>query len=243
MSNQNTELQKTETSNSFIEKTASDTLSKTLSTLFAGGIIAVISMVISFVYGLPYYLYLPLGALAFCFVGLGFYLFSFRPTNKLLKAENESLKEAKQETVLLESPEDKKQIESIQIEHQKEIESLNEKQREELQKRTEVLESAQQDFAQLIEIAKTNTWLIKLAEKQAKNISDYVKLDKFFFCRIEEKPIPRAVFSLYMVNKSVFDVTLESKIDGFIEFLITSSLIRFFISKRVVFMSTTKYST
>jgi len=121
MSNQITELQKTETKESFLEKTAKDALSKTIAILLSGGIITVISILIAFVYGLPYYLYLPLGALAFCLTALGFYVFSFRPTNKRLKAEIESLKEAKEEIPLLENTDADKQAEfQKELDNQKE---------------------------------------------------------------------------------------------------------------------------
>ena len=63
-----------------------------------------------------------------------------------------------------------------------------------------------------------NAWLIDLADKQTKNICDYVKLDKFFISHIKEKPLPYIVFLFEMKNNSLFDVTLENSIGGHMEF-------------------------
>jgi len=87
MSNQNKELQKTETRQSFIKKSARDAISKTVVTT----ILAVITIFVALIIGLPIYLFIPLGAFVFFFVALGFYLFSFRRANKRLKAEIEAL--------------------------------------------------------------------------------------------------------------------------------------------------------
>lgn len=83
MSNQKIEIQKTETRKSFVKYS----VGKVITT----GVIAVITIFVALIIGLPIYLYLPLGALVFFLVALGFYLFSFRSTNKRLKAEIEDL--------------------------------------------------------------------------------------------------------------------------------------------------------
>jgi hypothetical protein len=121
MSNQPKDLQKLEEPReTFLEKTARDALSKAV----AGGILAVISILIALAYGAPYYLYLPLALLVFVLVLLAFFLFSFYPTNKQLKAENALLK-AKEE--------EKSAIEILKTEHQKEIKGIDEKYQKEIE--------------------------------------------------------------------------------------------------------------
>jgi len=91
---QKTDVQKAESRKLFIEKTAVDTISKTLSTLFAGGILGIISALIVALYGMPFWLYLPIGSVVFLAISLSLFLWSWRPTNKRLLAELSSLNEA-----------------------------------------------------------------------------------------------------------------------------------------------------
>jgi fatty acid desaturase len=87
MSN-NKEIQKTETGQSFDKPTIRNTITK----IIAAIVLAVMTIFVALIIGLPIYLYIPLGAFVFFFVALGFYLFSFGRANKRLKAEVESLK-------------------------------------------------------------------------------------------------------------------------------------------------------
>ncbi len=61
-------------------------------------------------------------------------------------------------------------------------------------------------------------FLLGKVRKQKEDINDYVKLDMFFFWRIEEMPNPHIIFRFRVFNKSIFDVTLENEIGGYIEF-------------------------
>lgn len=89
MSN-NKELQETETGQSLIKPSAGNTITKVISAT----LLAMITVFVAIIIGLPIYLYIPLGAFVFFFVAVGFYLFSYRRTNKRLKVEIESLKAA-----------------------------------------------------------------------------------------------------------------------------------------------------
>jgi hypothetical protein len=110
MSNQSTELQKSEDkTQSFIEKTASDTISKTISTLLAGGVLGMISALIVFFYGLPFWLYLPVGSAVFCLICVGLFLYGKFKDKKeiaILKDAHElEIAEIKNNPPLLDNPE------------------------------------------------------------------------------------------------------------------------------------------
>lgn len=228
MSNQSTELQKKEeTKQSFIEKTASDTISKTISTLVAGGIITVLSILVAIIYGLPYYLYLPLGALVFFLVALGWYVISFRPTNKRLIAEIESLKNGKEahsnekETPLLENPEDKKEITRLskELEEEKTLRQRAEEKNKRDNKSTQ--ESHNRELEWRDEKLNKNQWLFSLAEYQAHNIEECVVVASPYVKHTQlstQQGFTEISFIMRVSNKSVYDIMLEGKTDGEIFF-------------------------
>ncbi|PYT01725.1 MAG: hypothetical protein DMF63_02445 [Acidobacteria bacterium] len=77
------------------------------------------------------------------------------------------------------------------------------------------------------EVEKTlreNKWLLERVEEQAVAISDYVLLERFFFSSLREKPIPTAHFIFLLRNNSLFDVSVDKKIDGYIQFYGTELL-------------------
>lgn len=55
--------------------------------------------------------------------------------------------------------------------------------------------------------------------KEQEDINDCVTLEKFLLDYTKDEPIPLIIFTFLIKNNSVFDVTLENKIDGYIEFL------------------------
>lgn len=87
MSNQKIESQETETKERFIKKSGIVTIKGTVATT----VLTVFTVFVALIIGLPIYLYIPLGAFVFFCMALGYYLFSFRRTNKRLKAEIEVL--------------------------------------------------------------------------------------------------------------------------------------------------------
>ena len=87
MSNQKIESQKTETKENFNRKSVGVTIQGKVTTT----VLTVFTVFVALIIGLPIYLYIPLGAFVFFCMALGFYLFSFRRTNKHLRAEVEAL--------------------------------------------------------------------------------------------------------------------------------------------------------
>ena len=60
-------------------------------------------------------------------------------------------------------------------------------------------------------------WLHEMAEKQAKDISEYL-IVKVYFCYYSEgNHLPRVVFGVDIYNKSVFDLAIEDAMNGHIE--------------------------
>ena len=51
--------------------------------IVAAVVLAVVTLFVALIIGLPLYLYLPFGAIVFCFAALIFYLFSFRRTKPI----------------------------------------------------------------------------------------------------------------------------------------------------------------
>jgi hypothetical protein len=62
-------------------------------------------------------------------------------------------------------------------------------------------------------------WLHNIADAQAKDISSYVKVEKVYFCYQElQTPMLKTVFGIDYRNKSVFNITIEKTVSGYIEF-------------------------
>jgi len=62
-------------------------------------------------------------------------------------------------------------------------------------------------------------WLHEIANTQAKNISEYVVVEKVYFCYQElHTPMLKSVFGINYRNKSVFDISIEKTVSGYIEF-------------------------
>jgi len=86
MSNQNQKIesQKTETKISSVSNKSGQVVTTIIFTVF--------TLFVALVIGLPIYLYIPLLAIVFFSLALGFYLFSFRSKIKRLESEIEVLK-------------------------------------------------------------------------------------------------------------------------------------------------------
>ena len=172
--------------------------------------------VISFVYSLSVFAYLPLisvvGALVCVISGLAYYFISLRPRNKRLAAENESLKT---------------ELEPLKTEHQKQLDALKEGSENE----TETIKASLSDTLTNVQtavkinderIAKLNEigWLIELAEKQAKTISTYVIAEEVKYSNhdFEGRSHYKVIFVIRVSNKSVFNIAFENSIGGWLKF-------------------------
>ncbi|MFL6336903.1 MAG: hypothetical protein ACJ754_26680 [Pyrinomonadaceae bacterium] len=62
-------------------------------------------------------------------------------------------------------------------------------------------------------------WLFNMVAEQEKSISSYVEVKKAYFCYQElQTPMLKSIFGIDFINKSVFDVSIESAVGGHIEF-------------------------
>lgn len=120
------DLQKIEAKRAFIEKTASDTLSKTISTIISAGLLGLISALIALFYGLPLWLYLPVGSLVFCLTCLGLFLYGkFKDRNNpvLSPALKEGEKDIENERPLILATAEisvlKGELEKLKTDHEK----------------------------------------------------------------------------------------------------------------------------
>lgn len=226
MSNQPKDLQKPEeTKESFIEKTAKDALSKTIAILLSGGVIGMLSLLIAFVYGLPYYLYLPLGALAFFLVAIGFYLFSFRPTNKRLEAEISALREESIENpsinLLAPSQENETDLKNLNAKLQEEIGMRQIEYdvfRDKYDSQVNSLVKIQDELDKTKLYIQENQWLFNREERQREHIENYVYLEKVDYVMTNEYGFPYIQFALTIFNASVYDIALEETLGGKILF-------------------------
>lgn len=215
--NQNTEPQESE--KVFLERLSENRSFEIALKILAGvGAMVTILTGIAKIFGFIV-AYLPLisvlGALVFVVSGLAYYFLSLRPKYNLLKAEIESLQEAKVEPALLENTEDKKALESLETKYQAEIEGLNVKFQ---QKLDWIKLNHENDIRTRDVLLDEINFLIPITREQKENIDKFVFLHKFFFNSIEEISIPSLVFTFQIFNKSVFDLTLENKIGGHIRF-------------------------
>jgi hypothetical protein len=219
MSNQSKELQKVETQESLVKKTAIDTTSKTISTsIVEGGKYVIPSLVTStigssilgFIAGLPVYLYIPLGALVFSLMALGFYLISYRPKYQLLLTE----------------------LKSLEVTHLAEKENLISNNQIRIREVHDVFTKA---LAEKEAILLENQNLLSQKSHQKESIDEFVILERFFYCRHTRSVVPIVIFSLDIVNKSFFHVIIDSNIGGYIVF---ENLDLIMESKR--FLSSTK---
>ena len=121
-----------------------------------------------------------------------------------------------------------KQIEELNQKHQSEIEVLNAKHKSTQLEHEDEIRGRERVFTDLkwqIDVLKEQVdgwnkydWLVSLATVQANDISDYVVVERVYFCyhRLTEA-IPRIVFGVDIYNKSVFDITIEDAMHGYIE--------------------------
>lgn len=60
---------------------------------------------------------------------------------------------------------------------------------------------------------------VRKVEARAKDISNYVKVEKVYFCYQElQNPMLKSIFGIDFINKSVFDISIDDKVGGHIEF-------------------------
>lgn len=227
MENENRSLQKSESKENLAKKVPSEIVVKSASEAIASWrgivnlVLSIVAAIVGFFIGLPVYFYIPLGALVFLLIALGWYIFLFRPENKLLTAELEFYREKEREKNEIESL--KEQIENLEIEHKKELDNKQQKHSEQINGRDVKYERTKKEFesqiSDLKENLNENKWLDGYVEKQAKNIDHFLLFNGLcYYSNNFENSIPYIQLSLRVWNVSVFDLIFDKKIIGEIYF-------------------------
>lgn len=70
-----------------------------------------------------------------------------------------------------------------------------------------------------IKIDESYKWLHEMADKQAQRIQDFAELQRVVIgdARLDD-PVPHIIFGLDIINKSVFNLAVDEKVEGYIEF-------------------------
>jgi len=211
-------------------------------------ILSIIATIVGFVFKLPEYFYVLFGLTSaisssvFVLFGLAYYFISLRPAvkkaNSLEEAKNKTNdlsilpRESEEEKVIASLRESQKtEIENLGLANQKEIESLNEKHQKEIvdlkDAHYKVIRQRQIDDIPFNEAHETmlktiteSKWLFALAKEQAEDIRQCVILERIGYSDHDftGHPITNIVFYIQILNKSVYDVTLEKTIGGEVTF-------------------------
>lgn len=136
-----------------------------------------------------------IGGLVFVLTSFLYYFVSLRPTIKRLTNENELLKE--------ENDENNENISNLS---------------RQLAASEEGHQRVDQEAARYHSKLKKYDWIISMAEDQQLKISDYIFLERGFYCYAKlDEDIPYINFGFDILNKSFYNIQFESLIKGFIE--------------------------
>jgi hypothetical protein len=231
MPNEPKDLQKNEEKESVKKKIAIDTASRTTATiLFEWGkklmpfAVWLITTIWGYLSGLSSFYYWFFGIVAFFLTSLGFYLLSFRPTNKQIEE-----KEKEKSAIEILEAEHKTKIDNLNKEHLNSIRNLETDYKTKLQEsenklakyielsnlEVEVLQEKERILKKELEDI---SWLIEFAKNQKQNIADFVSVEgKVIKAEHEFEGIHftlKIVFALRIFNKSVFKITFENENDN-----------------------------
>lgn len=218
----------------------------TAAVLYGGaGVVGLLTSYSALLAALPLYAVLPLGAGVFLIIAAAFYLLAgargkLQAAQQKLQAGMQDESSDESSTALIES-EVAKVREALNTQHQSDIKALREQvdelafsrdqQADEIEGRSRAfkdLKSKHDVLKERLDAWERHAWLVSIADAQAKNINEYVRVEGVFLCPLrltDPIQIPYVEFWLDIINTSVYDITVhKNSIEGNITFQLNKLL-------------------